>query len=243
MARKSDNFPLVLGGGTLALALAFHTIWTIVFEDWVKHQLERLVGHTVAEMIEKFGDVGFSVIAAIAVVWFLYWYIKRALEAELKSEAAEPIQAPANLIFDSSLVKDATLLEAIWRVTLGKWGERREYAEKDLEAMKPFWNATIEIRQRAFEGKLPIWAKRRGRPNSTLFEIVPPQFWLNHEINEAYCRKSPDDVWVHVTHPLVVGEVPHARTNVWTDFVTSRAAIEKLWPGSPLAQHPPAPAS
>ena len=162
------------------------------------------------------------------MVWFLYWHIKRGLQVEMKVGEA-PVQAPATPSFDPSWTNDVTLLEAIWRVTLGKWDVRLEYADNDWEAMKPFWNAVIEIRQRAFEGKLPIWAKRK-RPPSTLFELVPPQFWINHEINESYCQKSPDDVWVQVTHPLVVGEVPRARTNLWTDFMTSKAAIEKLWP-------------
>jgi hypothetical protein len=59
MARKQDNLPLVLGGGVLALSVIFHTTWSILFEDWVKHQLEQFAGHAVAEMIDRFGDVGF----------------------------------------------------------------------------------------------------------------------------------------------------------------------------------------
>jgi hypothetical protein len=83
MARKSDHFPLVLGGGILALLWLFHTIWSILVEDWVKHQLEQRVGHTVAEMIERFGAVGFPALAAGGIVWFLYHYIERSLRAEV----------------------------------------------------------------------------------------------------------------------------------------------------------------
>jgi hypothetical protein len=83
MSRKSDNFPLVLLGGGLVLWLLFHAIWDILFEDWLKHQLEHLAGHTVAEMIERFGSVGSPALAAIATVWFLYTYIKVDLSQNL----------------------------------------------------------------------------------------------------------------------------------------------------------------
>jgi hypothetical protein len=59
VARKTDNYPLVFIGGGLGLFLLLHTVWSILFEDWLKHQLEHLVGHTVAEMIERFGSVAF----------------------------------------------------------------------------------------------------------------------------------------------------------------------------------------
>jgi hypothetical protein len=77
MSRKSGNFPLVLAGGALALWWLFHKIFDILLEDWIKHQLEPRVGHTVAEVIERFGAVGFPALAAGGVVWFLWAYIKR----------------------------------------------------------------------------------------------------------------------------------------------------------------------
>jgi len=74
MVRKSDNFPLVLTGGALGLWLLFHKIFDIFFEDWIKHQLEPFVGHTVAEMIERFGSVGFPLLGVIGIIWFLIAY-------------------------------------------------------------------------------------------------------------------------------------------------------------------------
>jgi hypothetical protein len=81
MARKTDNFQIVLIGAGLGLFLLFHTVWSILFEDWVKHQLEKIIGQTVAEMIEKFGALGFPLLGAIAIVWFLWTYLKRRYEA------------------------------------------------------------------------------------------------------------------------------------------------------------------
>jgi hypothetical protein len=119
MRRKSDSFPLVLAGGGLGLWILFHTIWNILFEDWLKHQLEHLVRHTLAEMIERFGSVGFPALAAIAVVWFLSSYISAQTKAELAAQNElqsrsedVPRKTPA---FDSSWARDVTMSDALWR--------------------------------------------------------------------------------------------------------------------------------
>jgi hypothetical protein len=77
MGKSSNNFELVLLGALLALILIFHSIFNILFEEWVKHQLERYLGFTVAEMIERFGSLGFPILMAIGIVWFLYRYIQK----------------------------------------------------------------------------------------------------------------------------------------------------------------------
>lgn len=74
VSRKSDNYQLVFIGGGLALFMLLHTIRSILLEDWLKHQLEHLVGHTVAEMIERFGSVGFPLLGVIGIIWFLIAY-------------------------------------------------------------------------------------------------------------------------------------------------------------------------
>jgi len=86
MSRKSDNFQLVFLSGGLGFLFLFHTAWNILFEDWLKHQLERFFGHTVAEMIERFGAVGFPALAAGGLAWFLLRYAK----AHYASMAADP---------------------------------------------------------------------------------------------------------------------------------------------------------
>jgi len=104
--RKSDNYPLVFLGGGLGLLLLFHTIWNILFEDWLKHQLERFFGHTVAEMIERFGAVGWPALAAGGIIWFLLHYAKAHYAAALSAQAenlgssaggAAPIPDPGRL--------------------------------------------------------------------------------------------------------------------------------------------------
>lgn len=87
MARKSDNYPLVFMGGGLGLLWMFHIVWSIVFEDWVKHQLEHFVGHTLAEMIERFGSVGFPLLGAAGIIWFLIGYNRKSREGAQDEEA------------------------------------------------------------------------------------------------------------------------------------------------------------
>ena len=123
MRRTSDSFPLVLVGGGLGLWILFHTIWNILFEDWLKAQLERLTGHTVAEVIERFGSIGLPALAEIALVWFLYDYIRAHANAE-------PARPPTRLnsatrrtaAFDSSWTRDVSLSDALWRTSSGAWG-------------------------------------------------------------------------------------------------------------------------
>ena len=124
MRRKSDNYSLVLASGGLGLWILFHTIWNILFEDWLKHQLEHLVRHTLAEMIERFGSVGFPALAAIAVVWFLSSYISAQAKAELASQPE--LQPDPRVVarktapsFDSSWTRDVTMLDALWRAFSG----------------------------------------------------------------------------------------------------------------------------
>jgi hypothetical protein len=100
VAKKSDNYPLVFIGGGLALTFAFHTIWKILFEDWVKHQLERIVGQTMAEMIERFGATGFPALAAVAIIWFLVAYKKSAAE-----QPASKFFTPATIYCETKSIK------------------------------------------------------------------------------------------------------------------------------------------
>ncbi len=233
MARKSDSLPLVLVGGSVGLSLLFHTIWNILFEDWIKHQLEHFFGHTVAEMLERFGSVGFPVLAAIALIWLIYSYAKAHVKADLAGQSgASPIPAPATIkppVFDQSWIRDVSLANALWRAYSGNWNGWQRIMQPSPEADK-FYKIVDEIRQYAFEGALPIWAKR---PKSNLYELVPPTFWQNHAIADGYSIASTvSDVFIYVTHTLSIGEHLNARTNAWEDFMTSKPAVDKLWPAS-----------
>jgi hypothetical protein len=209
MRRKSDSFPLVLAGGGLGLWILFHTIWNILFEDWLKHQLEHLVRHTLAEMIERFGSVGFPALAAIAVVWFLSSYISAhtkaelAAQNELQSRSEVPRKTPA---FDSSWARDVTMSDALWRAFSGRWGVRQQFSPSDHSSpeMNRLWVTGDRLRQQAFEGQLPVWGRRRRRQPSTLYEQIPETFWSNHAIQCGHSAHSTaPDVWTSLILSLL----------------------------------------
>ncbi|MEH2518312.1 hypothetical protein V1279_003885 [Bradyrhizobium sp. AZCC 1610] len=103
MARKPDNYPLVFIGGGLGLLLLFHSIWNILFEDWLKHQFERFVGHTMAEILERFGAAGFPALGAIGIVWYLIAY--RDSNSKNKNQNATPIFSPPYIYCETKYIK------------------------------------------------------------------------------------------------------------------------------------------
>lgn len=90
--RRSQHFELVLVGGALALWFLLHSIWNILFEEWIKHELQHRFGLSVAEMIERFGAVGFPALGAIAIVWGLHRYISKEFAKERAAEDISRIE-------------------------------------------------------------------------------------------------------------------------------------------------------
>lgn len=145
-----------------------------------------------------------------------------ALRPSTPSDRALPI-------FDPAWSRNAMLGAALWRVCFGKWSE-----PKMPETIMVLEEAAARIRQHAYEGRLPIWAKKKSAPRSTLYELVPPIFWRNHTILAAYSASSlSNDAFVMTTEALIVGEVKNSQTMIWGDFMTSSEAIEALCPAMP----------
>lgn len=136
--------------------------------------------------------------------------------------------SPERPPFDPSWSRDVKVIDAIWRAHLGRWNDRVAYLQDDWTSKQPLFQIASDFRQKAFDGLIPVWATK---PRSDLYEIVPPDFWRNHALEASYIvLPKVTDTWVSVTYPLIVGEVPHARTNAWNNFMTSRKVVEQLWP-------------
>ena len=106
------------------------------------------------------------------IVVYAAYRLGRLDEADRKSrpgsdKAAEPDARP-HISPLSNEKRDLALIDAVWRVALGNWGERN-YSKGGYV----FFKSCSEIRQKAFDGKLPIWAKRSG---SELYEPLPLRF-------------------------------------------------------------------
>lgn len=126
--------------------------------------------------------------------------------------------------------RDVWLLDAIWRAHLGVWEKPNEVAREAYD--EGFWNRLgvlihEDIRQLAFDGKLPIW----GKLNSTsLWTKIPNEFWDNHGVDWFEFRKGvPENL---VTHVYGLGSLPpaHQVGGTYVALMTSKSAVDTIWP-------------
>jgi hypothetical protein len=127
---------------------------------------------------------------------------------------------------------DISLLDALWRVYMRIWGERKKVEMGDDPNANPetfkFAKVCDDIRQKAFEGALPAWATRR---DSQLYEPLPLEFWLNRQLlPNIMMDPTWPDLWVEYTHALLPGESKFARSMEWRNFLTNKERVDRLWP-------------
>jgi hypothetical protein len=113
---------------------------------------------------------GWSILPLIAfglvlIYWDLRWRktqtptvaVGRGTSSERSRQTIPPSALPP---------RDVTLTDAMWRAFTGRWNGRPQ-AKMDIgsdpEALR-FFGICDEIRQHAFDGKLPVWAARRNGP-------------------------------------------------------------------------------
>lgn len=158
------------------------------------------------------GGIALS-IALIVTAIFIAWRGERFEDLAVSPRSHEPRNVP--------------LHEAIWRAHLGHWGERATYGD-DWPSRVPFHEICAAIRQKARDGKLPIWG---NKGSGTPFEPIPMGFWGTHDIEANYnINPLVKETWVYVTEPTKVGQTRHAKTQDWENFMTSKEVVEELWP-------------
>jgi hypothetical protein len=122
---------------------------------------------------------------------------------------------------------DVSLLEAIWRVYLGHWGIPENAAvDAGGDKVKNFQRIVErDFRQLAFEGKLPLWARKP--PRSGVREEVPKEVWKEHHID--YLTAWPPG---HPWEVMAVPDNPYNKSGIagWREFMTSSAVVDRLWP-------------
>jgi len=142
--------------------------------------------------------------------------------------ASDPVARPAKKVDTSPRAeRDVWLADAIWRAFLGTWDvpSQQERTPEGANENQRFYDlATGEFRQAAFDGKLPIWAKRRG---SNLWESVPIEFWKDHRISYLnVIRENPSNLSVENVGSL-------RRSDEWREFMTSKRAVDAYqWPSA-----------
>jgi len=136
-----------------------------------------------------------------------------------------------------ALHRDIWLHDAIWRLYLGRW-ERRTidrdgtgYSHEEIERLQKCFK---EIRQAAFDGRLPVWGKLG--PVGNLWQQIPQEAWATGNADWfSFVGHGPEDLWMAASARSGL-EGPKGRGN-WSELKTSRAAVDAIWP-----PHTPQPA-
>jgi hypothetical protein len=125
---------------------------------------------------------------------------------------------------------DVWLSDAMWRAFLGFWGNIPNdgvLSFKITESEKQRFAMLIigEFRQRAFDGELPVWGRRK---DSSILEPVPRNFWASNQIDHIAVATAshPDEVKACAQNPLAKPDT----SGDWHYFMTSKAVIEQLYP-------------
>jgi hypothetical protein len=117
--------------------------------------------------------------------------------------------------------RDVWLADAIWRLFLGTWDlpPPAERAPIGPEENQRFFDlVTKEFRQAAFDGQLPIWAKR----SRDLWEAVPQEYWKDHRISYLnVIREDPTKLSIEKVGSLT-------RATEWREFMTNKAAVDTM---------------
>jgi hypothetical protein len=81
MRKHSNSFTPVVIGCVFLLAWAFRSIYEDALKAWVFKKLTDAFGPRAAELMSGFVELTPAVGLAIGVIWFVYWYVRRELEA------------------------------------------------------------------------------------------------------------------------------------------------------------------
>jgi hypothetical protein len=125
---RPEGFELALMGAIIGLTFFSHKIFDILFEEWITRELKDRFGLTAAEVIERLGALIAPGLFSIAIVWFLYRYLKSYFDRcvdELTSYAAtSAFQLSDDIYSESRAVKwknanDSGFYETVYYLVVG----------------------------------------------------------------------------------------------------------------------------
>jgi hypothetical protein len=124
--------------------------------------------------------------------------------------------------------RDVLLVDAIGRAFCGKW-ERVDWNTPGLgqaESDRLGELVMHQVRQLAYEGKLPLWGKKFA---TDIWRPIPPEFWKDHTLDWfGFLKGRPEGFGT-----AIVLARPGDGSNMqeqWSELMTSRARVEDIWP-------------
>jgi|GEM_PF-4790555 hypothetical protein len=145
-------------------------------------------------------------------------------------------EARAGAVVQTEPEPDISLYDALWAGYLKTWNKPTHDPDRNAvtEPWPGYWDGfyafVAEVRQIAFDGKLPIWG-RQGTTLSialmspSLRKPIPKEFWEHNTID--LLELLHNDPAKLATSPIL------RRGNAsegWSDLWTNKAAVERLWP-------------
>jgi hypothetical protein len=134
------------------------------------------------------------------------------------------LAAPLKENLGRKIERDVWLSDAIERAFWGQWqrGVADLWPGIGLESSQRLHDIAVkDIRQLAFEGKLPVLGKRS---TSDLWEAVPREFQVSF-----LSTLLDDPSKLLIEHAMFTGQ----RVDDWQELMTSWQAVEYLWPAVP----------
>ncbi|MBV8755385.1 MAG: hypothetical protein JO328_21235 [Hyphomicrobiales bacterium] len=185
--------------------------------DFVADKLRSLTGYSESDLMKLVSDYGFSILLAALVIFLAYkvGQIKPSASADTKNKDATRVR--------QTIERDVWLFDAICRMYLGKWerissmGNRREL---DVDTRNALYELVArDIRQFAFEGRLPIWGKFAPL---ALWHRTDSEFWEYHGVDwSSFLLNDPKKL--RVTKYML----KHQST-VMSQLMTSRVKVDEL---------------
>lgn len=167
MARRiNDLVPAVVGGCLAVLALLFHSIYEDLLKAAVFKRLSAFMGVQEAELVSRLTEMALPILGSVAVVWFLYGYLKRELSAQTPDAAIEAQQQHTAAIQAQTEAIRAT----VWPSAPSAANNNRESASVLEEGEKPLPIPINEASLGAYMWSSPL-VKRLDRQIAGIAEL------------------------------------------------------------------------
>lgn len=160
-----------------------------------------------------------------------FLWSRHKLSAQLPSASGGEVSTTIAISANKSpaIERDAWLRDAMWWAFLRTWdvppGGMVSLNAGESENQR-FATLVIDtFRQLAFDGKLPIWGRRKG---SFIWEPIPSDFWAHNHIDHILVMRADpqEDIKAMPENPWKKPDT----SGDWRHFMTSKVIIEQMYP-------------
>lgn len=131
------------------------------------------------------------------------------------------IKGPTKSSDIKSIESDVWLLHAVLYITSRSW-KPVEINYRDEERCSAWNDALMKIRQKAFDGSLPICGIEIGE--GPLIKLISKKYWEHHDFNlPSFYSNDPKEF--HTKEGVFTSDI-----TIYNSLMTSKAKVEELWP-------------